>query len=111
MMIPLEHLQSMFANMRAKTNWDVDEVLFWGYFFTASNPLSLEEVAAPLAQRGYQLVDIYKADDDRTCVLHVEMVERQNPESLHERNGELEALAAEFGLDSCDGMDVGLASG
>jgi len=106
-MIKREVLYEMFANMRRETNWDVDGVLLWGYFFTALSPQKLEKAAEYLVQQGYDFVRIYKTDDGSVYVLHVERAEKHTPETLHIRNCEFEKLARDFGLESYDGMDVG----
>jgi hypothetical protein len=40
-------------------------------------------------------------------VVHVEKVETHSVDSLDTRNGELDALAATYGVKEYDGMDVG----
>ena len=106
-MIPLQQLEEMFANMRAKTKWDINGELLWGYFFTDPDPKKLEDVSQHLTRAGYRLVRIFQTDDKHTHVLHVERVEKHTPETLHARNAEFDRLASEFGLYSYDGMDVG----
>ena len=106
-MMTLHQMEEMFANMRAKTKWDVDGELLWGYFFTDPDTNKLERVSQRLTTTGYRLVLIYPTDDKSTHVLHVERVEKHTPQTLQTRNGEFEKLAAEFGLESYDGMDVG----
>lgn len=106
-MISLEKLEEMFANMRAQTRWDVDGEMLWGYFFTSPDVKKLERASKWLTSVGYRLVLIYPTDDQSTHVLHVERIESHTPVTLHERNGTFERLAAEFGLESYDGMDVG----
>lgn len=103
----LQQNEEMFANMRAQTKWDVDGELLWGYFFTDPDTKKLERAAQRLTASGYRFVSIYPTDDKSTHVLHVERVEKHTPQTLHVRNGEFESLAAEFGLESYDGMDVG----
>jgi hypothetical protein len=105
--ISLEQLEDMFANMRAKTKWDLDGDMLWGYFFTDSDPKKLEPVAKHLSKNGYRLVSIYPADDKRAHWLHVERVEHHTPKTLFARNQELEAVATEFRIATYDGMDVG----
>jgi regulator of RNase E activity RraB len=97
----------MFANMRAKTKWNLDGDMLWGYFFTDSNPKKLEPVAKHLSDAGYRVVSIYETDDKSTHFLHVERVEHHTPEILDARNREFYALAAKFGIETYDGMDVG----
>jgi hypothetical protein len=105
--ITLQDLEDMFANMRAKTKWDVDGEMLWGYFFTDTDPKKLERVVEPLTNGGYHFVRIYETGDKRTHFLHVERVEKHTPQTLHARNAEFYRLAEKFGLESYDGMDVG----
>lgn len=106
-MITLQDLEDMFANMRAKTKWDVDGEMLWGYFFTDTDPKKLERVVQPLTNAGCHFVSIYETDDKSTHFLHVERVEKHTPQTLHARNAEFYKLADEYGLESYDGMDVG----
>jgi hypothetical protein len=106
-MMTLQQMEDMFSNMRAKTKWDVDGDMLWGYFFTDLDPKKLERASQHLTQAGYRIVRIYPTDDGSTHVLHVERIEKHTPQTLHARNGELEKLASEFALESYDGMDVG----
>lgn len=106
-MITLRDLDDMFASMRAKTKWDVDGEMLWGYFFTDPDPKKLERLVQPLTSSGYRFVRIYETDDRSTHFLHVERVEKHTPQTLHARNEELYRLAGEYGLASYDGMDVG----
>ena len=46
-------------------------------------------------------------DNQGLLFLHVEREERHTVESLYARNQDLYRFAAEFGLESYDGMDVG----
>jgi hypothetical protein len=106
-MMTLQQMEEMFANMRTKTKWDVDGDMLWGYFFTDPDTNKLERASQRLTASGYRFVQIYPTDDKSTCVLHVERIEKHTPQTLQTRNGEFEKLAAEFGLESYDGMDVG----
>lgn len=105
--ISLQTLEDMFANMRAKTKWDVDGEMLWGYFFTDKDPKKLEPVAEALGKRGYRFVSIYETDDKATHFLHVEKVEKHTPLTLHARNAEFYQLVERFHLESYDGMDIG----
>ena len=109
-MIPLEDLEEMFSSMRTETGWDVEGELLWGYYFTDPDEAKLERAAQQLVAAGYDFVLIARADDDSTCVLHVERAEKHTPKTLHARNAELDRLAAKLGLESYDGMDAGPVS-
>jgi hypothetical protein len=106
-MIPLENLEQMFDDLRAETDWDVDGELMWGYYFTDPDTRKLEQAAQRLTGMGYDMVLIAAADDGSTQVLQVERAEKHTPKTLEARNTQLERLAAELGLESYDGMDVG----
>lgn len=110
-MIELSQLEEMFANMRANTDWDLDGPMLWGYFFTDRSAEKLQGLVPVLETQGYRFVDLYVPDldegDEEYFFLHVEKEEVHSPESLHERNQHLYALADLHRLDSYDGMDVG----
>lgn len=108
-MIELGMLEEMFAGMRAKTPWNVDGPMLWGYFFTDPSQEKLEKAATHLTAQAFRFVGIHETDDGRTRVLHLERVETHSPQTLFARNEEFYALADELGLQSYDGMDVGPA--
>lgn len=103
----MANLETMFANMGAKTSWNPDGEMLRGYFFTDPKEEKLQSIAQRLAERGCRVVDLYRTDDRSTYFLHVERVERHTPATLDARNQAFNALAEEFGFESCDGMDVG----
>jgi hypothetical protein len=105
--IRLDQLQTMFANMRAKTSWNIDGPLLWGYFFFDADAAKLRKAAAELQAQGYRLVALEAVEGKLQFRLQVEKAEVHTPESLHKRNGEFYALAEKYGIAAYDGMDVG----
>src|SRR3989442_1396769 len=108
--ITLAQMEEMFQNIRAKTKWNVDADLLWGYFFMDPQQEKLGPVADELSKAGYRVVNLHPSRNGRTYVLHVEKVETHTPQSLNERNMEFYRLAEKFGIASYDGMDVGQAA-
>lgn len=110
-MIELEALEAMFDNIAAGAKWDMSKPMLWGYFFTDASTEKLEVVAKVLEQSGYRFVKIFEPELDEGeepyYFLHVEQEEVHSPQSLHERNAQLYALADRYELQSYDGMDVG----
>ncbi len=104
--ISLQQLEHMFASIRARTSWDVDGAMLWGYFFFDTSRERLVALGDHLAASGYRTVGIAPAGDG-LLRLHVERVERHTPESLNDRNREFYGLADQFHVGSYDGMDVG----
>jgi hypothetical protein len=104
--ISIEQLREMFTGMQNEAGWDVRGDLLWGYFFVDPDLERLARLAKRLIGEGYDLVDLHPVDDERFG-LHVERVETHTPETLDRRNTELEAVAAEMGVESYDGMDAG----
>ncbi len=105
----------MFADMKAKTKWNIGGNLLWGYFFTGKDKAALQAAANILIGQGYKFVDIHPLDQANQpagslWMLHVERVEHHTPESLFLRNSELYDFASNHGLASYDGMDVGPAN-
>ena len=110
-MIELSQLKDMFSNITSDAGWDMSKPMLWGYFFTDRKRAKLETALAALEQQGFQYVDLFipqleKGQEDY-FFLHVTKQDTHTPESLHEQNARLYAFAAEHGLDSYDGMDVG----
>ena len=103
-----------FAQMQAE-GWDTSIPMLWGYFFLAHDRASLVRVAKRLTALGYRRVSVEATDPDEygqvLFQLQVERVEVHTPESLAQRNSELQALAWEEGLKSYDGWDAGLVEG
>jgi len=107
--ISLSQLQEMFDNMRAKTHWNIDGPMLWGYYFLDSDSAKLDAAAAELTSQGYRLVAIQKVNGRVEYRLHVEKVETHTPQTLYARDIDLEGLARKHGIRKYDGMDVGPA--
>jgi hypothetical protein len=108
--ITRESLDEMFESLKAKTKWNLDGPLLWGYFFTDHDPKKFTRLRARLEKLGYRYVGILEpeeAETNKTYFLHVERVENHTPRSLHARNQQLSKLAKQFGVEAYDGMDVG----
>ena len=113
-MITKEELSGLFADMRKNAPWDSNGPLTWAYFFADPAKARLEQVAPLLKKQGYRQVGIYLSDKDQPgdpdlWWLQVEKVEQHTVDTLHARNEKFYAFAAEHGLESYDGMDVGPA--
>ena len=110
-MISRDALQDMFNEMRVRARWSIDGVCLWGYFFTDYSRERLLTAAPVLETMGFRVVGIRtpttEDDDQHILTLHVEREEQHSIDSLDSRNQELERFAAEFQLESYDGMDVG----
>ncbi|WP_348945327.1 ribonuclease E inhibitor RraB [Chitinibacter sp. FCG-7] len=110
-MITLAQLEEMFASIRDNTDWDLSAPLLWGYFFTADSDEQLADVIPMLEAQGYAFVDLFipqlDAGQDEYFVLHMEKAEVHTTTTLFARNAELAEFAAQHGLRSYDGMDVG----
>lgn len=102
----LEAIRSLFADLREQTDWNVDGPLTWGYYFTDTDRDRLKPLADHLAANGYRFVELYATEDNKRYFLHMERIERLRPETLFNRNQQMEALTAEFGVEAFDGIDV-----
>ncbi len=104
----MEINEQAFENMRAKTKWNLQEDMLWGFFFTNRTKEPLEPVAKLLEEIGYTFVNIYLDDAKENWWLHVEKIETHTVASLTSREEELSEMAAQGNLGSYDGWDVGL---
>jgi Regulator of ribonuclease activity B len=107
--IPLSQLEAMFSDMRAKTKWNIDGPLLWGYFFFDQSESKLQQISQELVGAGYKLVGLSQVEGRPLYRLHLEKVELHTPNTLNSRNIEFYALAEKYGIRSYDGMDVGPA--
>jgi hypothetical protein len=107
--ILLSQLEAMFSDMRAKTKWNIDGPLLWGYFFFDPNESKLQQISQELVGAGYKLVGLSQVEGRPLYRLHLEKVELHTPNTLNSRNIEFYALAEKYGIRSYDGMDVGPA--
>lgn len=105
-MITKAQLESMFANIAEKTDWDLSGEMLWGYFFKSPTEAPLTPAADELEAQGYTVVGIRK--DEGQWWLHVEQVEAHTIDSLLQRNEAFYKLAATHQVEY-DGMDVGPA--
>jgi hypothetical protein len=105
--ITIADIEEMFEGMQSEAGWDTSGPLVWGYFFSDPDEPTLFPLAERLRELGFGIVDVYPSDDASAFVLHVERVEAHSPESLHRLNQELDALAADLGVESYDGIDAG----
>ncbi|MGN7830804.1 ribonuclease E inhibitor RraB [Pseudoxanthomonas sp. 22568] len=111
MAIDIPALEAMFCDIREKTDWNIDGPMLWGYFFTDSSPVKLGNLRKVLEREGYSFVDLFVPEldegQDEYYFLHMERIESHSVLSLHERNQHFYALAADHGIGTYDGMDVG----
>jgi hypothetical protein len=110
--ISRDELVEMFANIQAKTPWDIKGEMLWGYFFTGNDKSDLERIGAELVGHAYRLVEIRELERDAAeempeWQLHVERVEIHTADTLYARNTQLEDLASRYNTATYDGMDVG----
>ncbi|GGY36600.1 ribonuclease E inhibitor RraB [Pseudoduganella albidiflava] len=118
-MITLAQLEDFFAETRqtrdsGRANWNIDEECRWSYFFVDADRLKLLPIAEHLGLAGYQFVgtlDPDESDEDPVFFLRLDRVETHSPASLDRRNQQLYGIAAEFGVSSYDGFDVGAVDG
>jgi len=118
-MITQEQLENFFAETRGtyrsgRSNWSIDDVCRWSYFFVDSDREKLLPIAKHLETSGYEFVGTLDPDEsDETPVyfLRMDRIERHSPQTLHELNHGLYDVAARFGVSSYDGMDVGSVDG
>ena len=101
----------MFDNIKKSTDWNIDGLMLWGYFFTDPSAEKLQSLKSKLPGDCYSFVDLFvpelENDEDEYYFLHVERIESHTVLSLHSRNLEFYALADQLGIDTYDGMDVG----
>lgn len=69
----------MFANMRAKTKWNIDGPFLLGYFFLDPSEGNLKKAATELQSSGYRIVGVHQVSEEKLFLLYVERVEVHTP--------------------------------
>ena len=119
-MITSEQIRDFFDQTRqlkeeGRARFDIDEVCRWSYFFIDTDRKKLTRAGKHLEKQGYEIIGFLEPtpedDDQETLYLRFDKIERHTPDSLLARNAELYKLAADFGLEDYDGMDVGAVDG
>ena len=118
-MITLQQLEHFFSETRSaheagRASWSIDGKCRWSYFFVDPEVERLMPVKDHLEALGYEVEGTLAPEEGDANPIHylrVDRIEAHTPESLHERNLELYAIAEQFAVLGCDGMDVGSADG
>jgi hypothetical protein len=109
-MITREQLEEMFASIRAKGHWSIDDECRWDYFFVDTDRDKLIQAPDRLESEGFEVVGLLDPnpddDDQDTVYLQVQRVERHTVDSLLALNTKVYVFAEAQGLSSYDGMDV-----
>jgi hypothetical protein len=114
-MISQEAIEEFWANSRdmyarGQAPFDIDDTCLWSYFFVDPSKHKLAGIAEHLEAAGYRVwgyLEPGQGDQEPAYFLRVDRVERHTISSLLARNAELYAVAAKFGAQDYDGMDVG----
>lgn len=118
-MITLAQLEDFFTETRrtyeaGRSTWKIDEECRGSYFFVDGDRAKLLPIAEHLRFADYEFVgtlDPDESDENPVFYLRLDRIEIHSPESLHKRNQLLYDIAAQFGVLSYDGFDVGAIEG
>ena len=119
-MITRETLDDFFSSTRelkrsGKAKFDIDGECRWSFFFTDTDSKRLVDLGKMMEDSGYEYVGLLEPtpedDDQQTIFMRCDRLEKHTVDTLFKRNSELYAVAAEQGVASYDGMDVGHVDG
>lgn len=109
----LEGIKELFDAARTEDGWNMDEEMLFSYYFVDRDVDKLEKLGEHLDKEGFDFVDIFELGDEETnestgeYLLHIDKVEIHTPESLAQRNVELQKLADEYEIETYDGWEFG----
>ena len=109
----LDGIKEIFATAKNEDGWNMNEDMLFSYFFIDRNVEKLEKFGIEREKEGYDFIDIFEVGDDETgeatgeYLLHLDKLETHTPESLAQRNVELQKLADEAEIESYDGWEFG----
>jgi hypothetical protein len=113
----LETIKDIFETAKKEDGWNFAEPMLYSFYFVDEDADKLEKLGDHLESEGYDFIDIFELGDEETgestgeYLLHVDRVETHTPESLAERNVELQRLADEYEIETFDGWEVGEIGG
>ncbi|MDQ3132752.1 MAG: ribonuclease E inhibitor RraB [Acidobacteriota bacterium] len=109
----LEGIRQIFAEAKQQDNWNTDEQMLYSYYFVDEDADKLEELGIKLEENGYDFIGVFELGDEETdeatgeYLLHIDREEKHTPESLAERNVELQKIADEHEIETYDGWEFG----
>ncbi len=102
--ISLEKIEEMFSHLKS-SGVNTDQKMRWGYFFTAINSDSFDQVANELKAKKFSFVEVFQSEN-KIYWLHLERIECHNAKSLFQLDEELYEIADKFQI-VYDGFEVG----
>lgn len=109
----LETIKEIFAEAEKEDGWNLGEEMLYSYYFVDTNIEKLEKLGEKLEAGEYIFVGIFELAEEESdkptgeYLLHLDKIETHTPESLAERNVELQKLADEYGIETYDGWEFG----
>ena len=109
----LEGIRQIFAEAKQQDNWNTDEPMLYSYYFVDEDADKLEELGVELEENGYDFIGVFELGDEETdeatgeFLLHIDREEKHTPESLAERNVELQKIADDHEIETYDGWEFG----
>ena len=109
----LEGIRQIFAEAKQQDNWNLEEPMLFSYYFVDEDADKLEELGIKLEEKGYDFIGVFELGDEETdeatgeYLLHVDKEEKHTPETLAERNVELQNIADEHEIETYDGWEFG----
>ena len=109
----LEGIRQIFAEAKQQDNWDTNEPMLYSFYFVDEDPDKLEELGLELEEKGYDFIGVFELGDEETeeatgeYLLHIDKEEVHTPESLAQRNVELQKIADEHEVQTYDGWEFG----
>ena len=109
----LEGIRQIFADAKQQDNWNLEEPMLFSYYFVDEDADKLDELGVKLEEQGYDFIGVFELGDEEPdeatgeYLLHVDREEKHTPETLAERNVELQNLADEHEIETYDGWEFG----
>ena len=109
----LEGIRQIFAEAKQQDNWNTNEPMLYSFYFVDEDPDKLEELGLELEEKGYDFIGVFELGDEETeestgeYLLHIDKEEIHTPESLAQRNVELQKIADEHEVQTYDGWEFG----
>lgn len=104
--ISLSNMQAAFDRMEHEAGWDIQDKLYWGYYFLDNDLNRLQLFGKKLEKEGFQIAEVRNSGQEHLFLLHAEERRVHSAQSLFEQCHKLAKLAQENAIEVFDGWDV-----
>lgn len=104
--ISLDRMQEMFVKTKKEAGWDMNEKMYWGYYFLDQDVNNLKRFSDKLKELNLHVVEMRKTDRNDLFLVRAEEHAVHTAKSLFDQCNRLAELSINNNIEVFDGWDV-----